>query len=187
MGEYLRKLWHAMFGVIIGSMVYFWTPKTAQAAMISLIFGLLLLKMAVLRRYNIPVIKDYLKVLTSERRVFEVGEGSMFFIFGSLIASLFFPKEVAAVSIIVLGVSDAAATMVGINSKRYIFGKKTIDGSLAFFISSLIILTIAYNFAIGLLISLVLTPIELVGGFDDNIVIPPACSLLIVLLQKIII
>ncbi len=190
MGEYMRQIWHASMGFLIGIIVYYWNIRVTQALFISMLFGLFFVRILVARNYEIPIINDYLKVLSSKERkkkIREMGDGGMFFVLGALISTLFFPKEIAAISIIVLGISDALATMVGINSEHYIYGKKTLEGSIAFFTSCFVIITITHNFIIALIISIFLTPMELLAGFDDNVTIPPTCSLLLVLLRNIIV
>ena len=187
MGEDIRQVWHAFMGTLIAAIIYCWNIRVTQAFFIALLFGLFFVRYLASRNYDTPFLKDYLKVLTSKGRGKEMGDGAMFFIMGALISILFFPKNVAAISVLVLGISDALATIVGRRSKHYIYGKKTLEGSSAFFLSAFLIIGLAYNFIIGLIVGLILTAIELFAGFDDNATIPPTGSLLISLLKNIIV
>ena len=65
--------------------------------------------------------------------------GSTYFLFSSLLTILLFPKSIAIASLLILILSDTAGALVGKwIGKVPIFGK-TLEGSLAFFLSSLLI------------------------------------------------
>ncbi|PIU62313.1 hypothetical protein COS83_02610 [archaeon CG07_land_8_20_14_0_80_38_8] len=184
MKELKRQLWHALFGVIIAYFILNSSPILFQSVTITTLIALYYLRYLLQRKYRIPVVEE---LLSNIGRKNELGDGSFYFLFGALIASLFFQQEVAAVSVLVLGVSDAVATIIGFYfGKIKIYGKKTFEGTAAFFISCFIIVNYYYGFIPGLIASLILAPVELIGGFNDNIVIPPLCSLTIVLNNIII-
>jgi dolichol kinase len=71
--------------------------------------------------------------------------GSTYFIFSTILTILLFPKSIAIASILVLILSDTAAALIGnwIGRVR-IFGK-TLEGSMAFFLTSLLIVWIYPN------------------------------------------
>lgn len=182
--ELRRQLWHAMFGVIIAILIMFTPPFFFQSVMICLLFALYYIRVLVSRKYETPIIKDFFKLVGRKN---DVGDGSFYFLFGSLIASLFFQPIIAAVSVLVLGVSDAIATIVGVQWGRYkIYKGKSFEGSAAFFLSCYTIVYAFFGFWPALISAAVVTPIELLGGFNDNIVIPPACSLTIVMTQILV-
>jgi dolichol kinase len=101
--------------------------------------------------------------------------GSTYFLFSSILAILFFPKPIAIASLLFLILSDTAAAIVGkwIGRVR-IFGK-TLEGSLAFLLSSLFIIWVYpdLNRFWGSLAALGATLIELLPiRVDDNLTIP---------------
>jgi len=112
--------------------------------------------------------------------------GSSYFIFGALASIIIFPKPVAIASLYILIFCDAAAGLVGSAWGRIrIFGK-TLEGSIAFFVSGIIIVVLAMQdkllwgnsamqdyFWWGVLAVLGATLVELLPtGLDDNLTIP---------------
>ena len=101
--------------------------------------------------------------------------GASFLLIGSSIVALFFNKEIAAVGLLIMSVSDSFAALVGI-----IFGKtklfnKTLEGSTAFFVTTFTILIIFdYNVLESTFISFIATVTELFSNYryNDNILIP---------------
>jgi dolichol kinase len=91
-----------------------------------------------------------------------------------------FPKIIAITSFSMVAVSDTVAALAGRKFGKHRFGEKSIEGSLAFLISSIIIVSIIpnINIAIGLAMAVTATLAEAVviriRGFklDDNITIP---------------
>jgi len=107
------------------------------------------------------------------------------FVMGVLLAIITYPKIVAVASIMVLAISDPAAAIVGIKLK----GKKnkagkTFEGSMAFLISSFIVIFLSFLigvpslgfgklFILSLLSSLLITGFErLPLRIDDNFLLP---------------
>jgi dolichol kinase len=69
--------------------------------------------------------------------------GSSYFIFGALLAIILFPKPVTIASLYILVISDAMAAIVGTGwGKTRIFAK-SLEGSIAFFVSGTIIVLLA--------------------------------------------
>ena len=101
--------------------------------------------------------------------------GSTYFLFASVLTILFFPKSIAIVSMLILILSDTAAALVGKGFGRIRVFRKTLEGTLAFLVSSLFIVWIYPDLdrvsgslaAIGTAAMEVL-PIPL----DDNLTIP---------------
>ena len=70
-------------------------------------------------------------------------KGAIIFFVGTLIAVLLFPPLFAALSILVLAISDSLATIAGhYAGKHILFKKKTIEGTLVFFACTLVILVL---------------------------------------------
>jgi glycerol-3-phosphate acyltransferase PlsY len=101
--------------------------------------------------------------------------GSTYFIFSTLLTILLFPKSIAIASILILILSDTAAALIGKWMGRIqIFGK-TLEGSMAFLIVSLLIVWIYphLNRYSGSLAALGATCIEVLPiKVNDNLSIP---------------
>ena len=101
--------------------------------------------------------------------------GSTYFLFSTLLTILVFPKPIAIASILILILADASAALVGKGiGKVPIFGK-TLEGSMAFLICSLLIVWTYPNldrFSASLA-ALSAAVIEILPiRLDDNLTIP---------------
>jgi len=101
--------------------------------------------------------------------------GSSYFVFGAVASIILFPKPVAIASLYILIICDAAAGIVGSGwGRTRIFGK-SLEGSLAFFISGMIVIafTMRDNLLWGVLAVIGGALVELIPtGLDDNFTIP---------------
>jgi dolichol kinase len=101
--------------------------------------------------------------------------GSTYFIFSTILTILLFPKSIAIASILILILSDTAAAVIGKWIGRIkIFGK-TIEGSMAFLLTSLLIVWIYPHLDrfSGSLAALGATLIEVLPiKVNDNLTIP---------------
>jgi dolichol kinase len=102
--------------------------------------------------------------------------GATYFIFSTILSILLFPRPIAIFSILILILADTAAALIGKWIGRIrISGKKTLEGSIAFLITALLIVWISPNLnrlsgslaALGSAIVEIL-PIKL----NDNLSIP---------------
>ena len=112
--------------------------------------------------------------------------GSSYFIFGALLAIILFPKPVTIASLYILIVSDAMAAIVGTGWGRTRIFAKSLEGSIAFFVSGVVIVLLALqdkplwgeaairdHLGWGILAVLGATLVELFpSGLDDNLTIP---------------
>ncbi len=101
--------------------------------------------------------------------------GSTYFLFSSVLTLLLFPKPVAIASLLILIVSDTCAALVGRGIGRIRIGEKTLEGSIAFLLSSLAIVWFCPDVdrLAGVVSALGATIVELLPiGIDDNLTIP---------------
>jgi dolichol kinase len=173
--EVSRKIVHlATLSIPIG---YGLLPKeTVITILVPLFLGFLIVDL--LRHYHAGMASLFQKyflgtVLREEER--NTLMGSTYFLFSSILVILFFPKPIAIASLLFLILSDTAAAIVGKGMGRIrIFGK-TLEGSLAFLLSSLFIVWVYpdLNRFWGSLAALGATLIELLPiRVDDNLTIP---------------
>jgi len=108
--------------------------------------------------------------------------GVSYMLAGLFFSALFFSKELAITSWLILIISDPIATLVGIKIGTQKFYGKTLEGSCAFLISAIFISILSYFFIgfntsfLGLIIScLSTTALEFYAkkiNIDDNLLIP---------------
>lgn len=101
--------------------------------------------------------------------------GSTYFLFASILTIVLFPKPIAIASLLILILSDTAAALIGKGFGRTpIFGK-TLEGSLAFFVSALLIVWLypGLDRLSGSVAALGAALIETIPiPLDDNLTIP---------------
>ena len=129
---------------------------------------------------KIAILAKYLK-----RKEEKKPTGSLFYVVAALITMLWFNKNVAIPSLFILSISDPLSSLAGRTlGKHPLFGK-SIEGSLVFLISSLIILILfSVSVAIALPVAFLATLTELItpGYLDDNLTIPIVTALGLTLL-----
>jgi dolichol kinase len=89
--------------------------------------------------------------------------GAFWFYFALGLAFLIFPLEVATASGLILSVGDSLSTLVGLKyGKHKIIGRKSLEGSVVFFISSFLVTAIFLGSLVAFLGSISATFLELV-------------------------
>ncbi len=173
--EIRRKMVH--LATLIIPIGYGLTSKeTALAVLLPLFLCLLLVDL--LRHIHPAVASLFQKYFFG--RVLREGEkatlmGSTYFLFSSILTILLFPKLISIVSLLILILSDTAAALVGKGIGRIPIFKKTLEGAMAFFFSSLLIVWVYPNLDrfSGSLAALGATVIEILPiPLDDNLTIP---------------
>ena len=105
--------------------------------------------------------------------------GSTYFIFSTILSILLFPKSIAIASLFILILSDTAAALIGKWIGRVKLFGKTLEGSMAFLITSLLIVWIYPHLGrfSGSLAALGAAVIEILPiGVNDNLSIPLAAG-----------
>ena len=173
--EIKRKIVH-LATLIIPIGYDFTSKEMVLMFLLPLFFGLLLVDL--LRHFHpgmASLFKRYFfgKVLREEEKPTLMG--STYFLFSAILTILLFPKSIAIVSILILILSDTLAALVGKGiGKVQIFGK-TLEGTIAFFLSALLIIWIYPNLDrfSGSLAALGAAVIEILPiPLDDNLTIP---------------
>ncbi len=173
--EIRRKIVHlCTLSIPIG---YVLTSKKTALLVLSLLFAGFLVT-DLLRRYH-PWFKSFFgkyvigKVLRERERTTFMG--STYFLFSSLLTILFFPRSIAIASILILILADTAAALVGKGIGKVRLFEKTLEGSLAFFACSILIVWLypSLNRASGSLAALGAALVEVLPlRLDDNLTIP---------------
>lgn len=112
-------------------------------------------------------------------------KGAIEFGVGCFLATILFRENIAMACIAVLALSDSLSTLVGHyfgKHKLPINKKKTWEGSIAFFMMSILILLFFTNPLNALLLAIVATFVEMLPYADDNLSIPLALGIFMSLL-----
>ncbi len=127
----------------------------------------------------------------TESKKYNLSGTSWVFIFTSIAMLLSININLIQVSLSILAISDTLAAVIGMFFGRIKIFSKTLEGSLIFFLSSLLILLYFYNEDIHKLIfiSITTTIIELFSkkiNVNDNFLIPISVVLTYILYDKIL-
>lgn len=190
-GTLKRGLFH-LFGVLSIPIAALFLPRTillivlGAVTFVVLAFELIRLKIPGINRWFLSVFKPLLRGEEASRLT-----GSGYTLVASLIAFLVFPRDIAVVAISFLAVGDVMATIVGkqIGRTRLLGKGKTLEGSLACFISCLIVGLIFYyagldvgllTIAVGALGATIAEAIPLPLPLNDNLTIPLFAGLVMI-------
>ena len=108
--------------------------------------------------------------------------GATFMIFGFIVITLLFNKEIVILSMLITVISDSVAAILGMKfGKVTIFNKRTLEGSFCFALSAFIIFTInSILLYTALFLSVAIAAIELFTQTEyDNLSIPIGSSLIL--------
>lgn len=113
--------------------------------------------------------------------------GATWVCFSAFFIALFFDKYIASFSMFLLCLSDPISALVGkFAGKHKIYKNKTLEGSIVFFIVSILISYFfpLFDMKIKITVSLIVTLVELFSGedLDDNLIIPFSSAFLLTIL-----
>lgn len=183
--EIRRKLAHFLFGNAVFALVWL-LPSPVYVPLAGLLFSL-----AVSYVYRTHKPRPLLKILSKFDRPQDLNShlpamGAIQFFAGALIALLLFSKTNAALGILALAWGDSFSTIVGLymGKYRYKLGPaiKTLEGSAACFLASLLPLLFFLSPEKALLAALVAAIIEAVALVNDNLLIPVAVAAILTVL-----
>jgi dolichol kinase len=196
--EVLRKAIH-LCSLSIPVVYYFITKELALSILIPLaIFSLI----TDLSRYYIKPISDlFYKLFGFLLRRHEMDEkkknlnGATYVLISAVFVIMIFPKVFVVTSFAVLIIGDIAAALVGRKFGNTLFLVKSLEGTLAFFIFSCIVVLLApkieghvLEFIIGILAVAVGAIAEniSIGWADDNLTVPVSMCIVMWLLYSIL-
>lgn len=187
-GIHLSSLW-------IPAVIYFGGTLIASSIFLLLIAGELLLEYGNYKKWRWARILFSLPLLpvlrNSERQHqhFTV-TGGVYVLASSLLCTLLFSNIIAAISITVMLISDTLAALVGkAVGQRKIYRNKSLEGSVAFFVSALIIMMLfnplhAFTYA-GVIACFAAVFMELFEQWfelDDNFSVPLVIGIVLTLI-----
>ncbi|MEJ5338472.1 MAG: diacylglycerol/polyprenol kinase family protein [Aquificaceae bacterium] len=111
--------------------------------------------------------------LEREKNLSKPGIQALWANLGIFLVFILFGREPAIVSVVVLAVGDAFASIVGIRYGRRRIGERSLEGTLAFFLSSFLVLLPFVEMWKALVVSFLSAVVEaLPVGIDDNFTVP---------------
>lgn len=177
-----RKLIHTGLGVAAAALVLVLTPTLARF----LFAAIALLAVAVdFARRRKPLAAPFRRLFGRWLRPPELFRltGATTLALGFAAGVLLFPPSAAAVGILFAGIADTAAALVGrVTGRRRLPGGKSLEGSLAFFVTALLIAwsSPVVGAAAAFVAAIAVTLVEAVPKpVDDNLVLPPLGAALI--------
>ncbi len=127
---------------------------------------------------------------TVQKFSFRALTGSFYFILAVFLSVLLFSREIAIVAVLIMVISDTIAALVGKSIGKVRIYDKTLEGSVAFFVTTYVILLVA-QFELShihiFLIALIVTLVELTANkikVNDNLSITLCSGFLIAILSN---
>jgi len=190
--ELNRRLFHMGFGLLIVLLFYF--DILTSLILLTVITTSLILSV-LSRKYKIPIIYWGLKTFERKENLKKFpGRGVIYYLAGTLFVIVFFQKDIALASIMILALGDSFSHLVGryYGTIRHPFSnKKFLEGAIAgiiFGFGGAVIFVKPLEAFLASLIAMVVEGFELKLGMervDDNIVIPVVAAIVIWLLRLI--
>ncbi|RLG17165.1 hypothetical protein DRN62_01900 [Nanoarchaeota archaeon] len=169
--EERRKGLHVLVGICI--VLFLMLNRTIT---LFLLFALIVLSIplyTLVRRKEIFLISDALRYFGREK---EYGKGAIYFLAGCFLSIALFENAYSIPGILVLSFGDAFSSLVGLKyGKRG--RKKTLEGSLVFFLISLSILLSFFSPWKAFLVSIIVTAAEYLLT-PDNLFLPSLTAFL---------
>ena len=175
-----RRLFHMGTGVAIVAFVLVVGPdsRIPVAALGGALAGALLLDWIRLRsRMANTVFFRWFSALASPREARKLAS-STWFLLGALAVLLIAPGRWFAPAVLVLAVADPAASVVGRTWGRHRLGKGSWEGTGAFYVVAVAVLTPFAGLQAALIAAAVVAALEVLpSGIDDNLTVPLATAL----------
>jgi len=195
--EVIRKAIHLVSLSI--PLTYYFIPKsTALILVIPLMVAFLTIDIA--RYYHKPVEEWFYKFFGFLLRKRESDKkkktlnGATYVLISATICIMFFPKIIMIIGFSILIISDITAALIGRRFGKHKFIAKSLEGSLAFFVSAIVVIALTpkieylpSEYLIGIAAALVGTIAEaLPADIDDNLSIPISVGAVLWLLYTIL-
>lgn len=170
-----RRVFHAGNGVLLalGPVLVGWSRELILVVLSGALLAQLLLDVARLRARALNRLFFKLFGRLASPREASGMASSTWYTLGALIAYAVYPRDVAIAAILVLGLADPAAGVVGRIWGRRPLGKGTVEGTTTFWLVATLVLVPFFGWPPALLAAGVAAVSEIVPGLvDDNLVIP---------------
>lgn len=189
----LRKAWR--LSAVIFPLLYYFTHKNLTLIITSLVLFLFII-IEFLRfsnpRFNTRLFNAFKFILKESERKRILTTTPL--LISVLLTVILFSKDIAIMALLFLIFGDIASALVGKNFGRIMLGKKTLEGSFAFFLSCLIVAVFVNNLTsihltwpVVLFGALTATLVELLPlPIDDNFTIALSSGIIMTIVNKLI-
>jgi dolichol kinase len=188
--EIKRKIFHVIFGITLVFLLYYEIINNL-ILLIIIIIGLIVSFLS--RKIKIPIVYWFLKKFERDGEIRKFpGKGIIFYLMGAYIVFLFFPKDIASASLVILAFGDSFSHLVGKHFgtlKHPFTDKKFLEGAVAGIIAGFfaaIIFVSPFEAFLASFFGMLVEGIDLKLGIekvDDNIVVPIASAVIIYLIR----
>lgn len=184
-----RRILHAMTGTLIFfAVTQLELSKSLTVTGLSVLF--LILLASDLARLRVPHLNilffRFFQILVSPRESQNIAS-STWYILGALITIMLFPLSAALSGILVLAWADPTASYLGRRWGRRAFLGGTLEGTTAFLVVAVLILSVRHPPAIAIPSACLITLVERSAWpLDDNLILAPACAGSLTLLDLIV-
>jgi dolichol kinase len=181
--EVVRKAIH-LFSLSIPTIYFFISKQLAICLLVPVTATFIIIDMA---RYYIPSVGQWFyrwfgwllrrhETDVNKKRL----NGASNVLISALLCVIFFPKVIAINAIAILIISDTTSALIGRRFGRHRFLAKSLEGSLAFFVSALLVVLVApkiqklpLEYILGFIAAAIGTVVEALPiKIDDNLTIP---------------
>ena len=178
--EIQRKLIHLLS--IFYPILYYYTDSNTTLNFLILSFFIISVIEYIKKKYTLNVFP--LNIILKFMRKYEHHKfmGASFMIFGFIVITLFFNKEIVILSMLITVIADSTAALLGMKyGKVKTFHERTLEGSFCFALSAFIIFTMnSITLYLALILSVTIALVELFTKTEyDNLSIPIASSLIL--------
>ena len=184
-----RRIVHAITGtVIFVAVIQLDLSESLTITGLSVLFLILLASDLV--RLRVPHLNilffRFFQILVSPRESQNIAS-STWYILGALIAIVLFPISAALSGILVLAWADPTANYLGRRWGRRAFLGGTLEGTIAFLVVDVLILSVRHPLPIAIPSACLITLVERSAWpLDDNLVLAPACAGILTLSELLI-
>ena len=182
--EIARKIIH-LSSIIIPIFLLFYGKELTLLYLLPITIFFLVLDILRIRSKNFKSLYNYFFISITRKNESKKLTGASYVFLSSLIIIYFFPENIAAISLFIMVISDTVAAIFGRIYGTIKIRNKTLEGSLAFFMSSFIIILFAIdiNLFLATISIIIATFTELYSPFDDNLSVPISygCSYIILI------
>ena len=174
--ELRRKLFH-IFSTLLWLLPLFLLPKPLLLLLCLLVILLNLSLVFKLGKDQLKPIYNLIYYFEREKNFEKPSIQALWLNLGVFLSFLFFPRECSAVGVVITAVGDGFAGIVGYHFGKTKIGNKSLEGALAFFVSTSLVL-FPFLGSKAFLVALAGTLVELFSErVDDNFLLPLVGSL----------
>ena len=177
--ELIRKLIH-ISNLIIPLLLFYYDRYFVLLVLVPI--SIVFIFFDYLRINNHRVANFYNKYFSMITRDFESNRltGASYVFFSSSVIIYIFPKEIAILSLLIMSISDSMAAIIGQKYGKVKIFEKTLEGTTAFFLSSILLLLLFRIQLFPGILAIVISTLVESSNFlriDDNLSVPLSFSI----------